>query len=368
MPTNNKHSILYVDDEENNLVVFKAAFRNYYNIFTCTSAKEGMKILKENTIALIVTDQRMPQMTGVQFLEAVIPDYPDTIRMILTGFSDIEAIINAINTGRVYRYITKPWDEADMKMTMDKALEAYQLQQRNKELLQQLQDKMQEQERTLRIFQKFIPQHVLRETLHAQTDDSLLRGESRIISVLISDIRNSTAMASNMDPREVVAMLNNYLTLMTESIKRHNGSVNKFIGDGILATFGAPVSYIDNQGNAVLCALDMLEKLSEFNRSYASKLGRQLTIGIGINTGEVIAGNIGSEERMEYAVIGDTVNIASRIESLTVDTPNGIFISRSTYGPVEELIEAKKLDDVYVKGKACALEIYQVLGKKNHAL
>ena len=105
----NTNNILYVDDEENNLTSFKATFRKYYNVYTAQSGREGMNILREHDIKVVITDQRMPEMTGVQFLEAIIHEFPFTIRMILTGFSDIESIIKAINTGRVYRYITKPW-------------------------------------------------------------------------------------------------------------------------------------------------------------------------------------------------------------------------------------------------------------------
>lgn len=133
-----KPHILYVDDEEHNLTSFRAAFRRHYTIHTANNAQEGIKILNENDIKLVITDQRMPEMTGVQFLEAVIPQHPEVIRMILTGFSDVEDIIKAINTGRVYRYITKPWDENELKMTIDLALESYALKNNNHRLLETL--------------------------------------------------------------------------------------------------------------------------------------------------------------------------------------------------------------------------------------
>jgi len=161
-----KFHILYVDDEEHNLNSFHAAFRKHFHIHTAASAREGLKILRENPIQMIVTDQRMPEMTGVQFLEAVIPEYPDPVRMILTGFSDIEAIIKAINTGRVYRYITKPWDEKELKMTLDGAAEYYSLQQRNRLLVEQLHDKIQEQERIMRLFERYVPAHVVADALN----------------------------------------------------------------------------------------------------------------------------------------------------------------------------------------------------------
>ena len=134
-----KYNILYVDDEEYNLVAFKATFRKQYNIFTASSAEEGFEILKNNNICLIITDQRMPQMTGIQFLEKVIQMHPEAIRMIITGFSDVEAIIEAINTGRVFRYITKPWDEKELKMSIDNAIQLYAMQQINNDILSQLQ-------------------------------------------------------------------------------------------------------------------------------------------------------------------------------------------------------------------------------------
>ncbi len=114
-------AVLYVDDEEQNLVSFRATFRKDYTIYTAESGEEGLEVMANNDISLVITDQRMPEMTGIQFLEKVIPAYPDTIRMVLTGFSDIEVIIEAINTGQVFRYINKPWDDTELKMTIENA-------------------------------------------------------------------------------------------------------------------------------------------------------------------------------------------------------------------------------------------------------
>ncbi len=134
------HSILYIDDEEDNLTVFNSTFRRNYNVHLALSGLEGLEIMKNHDIHLVITDQRMPDMTGVQFLEQIIPLYPDCIRMILTGFSDIQAIIQAINKGRVYRYISKPWSKEEFKITMDRALEAYNLKQQNRKLIEDLKE------------------------------------------------------------------------------------------------------------------------------------------------------------------------------------------------------------------------------------
>lgn len=136
--TENKLSVLYVDDEINNLQSFKAAFRRDFLIYTAASAKEGMKILNEVPIQIIITDQRMPEMSGVEFLEQIIPIYPDPIRILLTGYSDIQAVIDAINKGQVYHYITKPWDEEQLRNIIKKSLEVYALRGENKELVKSL--------------------------------------------------------------------------------------------------------------------------------------------------------------------------------------------------------------------------------------
>ncbi|HEY0244304.1 MAG TPA: response regulator [Mucilaginibacter sp.] len=131
--------VLYVDDEINNLNSFKAAFRRDFEIYTASSAKEGRKILDTHEIGVIITDQRMPIMTGIEFLESILPIYPDTIRILLTGFSDINAVMDAINRGQVYKYLVKPWQNDELKMYIENALEIYHLRKENKELARKLQ-------------------------------------------------------------------------------------------------------------------------------------------------------------------------------------------------------------------------------------
>ena len=130
--------VLYVDDEINNLNSFKAAFRRDFEIYTASSAKEGRKILDSHEIGVIITDQRMPGMTGIEFLESILPIYPDTIRILLTGFSDINAVMDAINRGQVYKYLVKPWQNDELKLYIQNALEIYHLRKENKELAHKL--------------------------------------------------------------------------------------------------------------------------------------------------------------------------------------------------------------------------------------
>ncbi len=352
-------AILYVDDEHQNLVSFKAAFRRDYNILTANSAHEAIELLKTRDVALIITDQRMPEMTGVQFLEHIIPSYPDTVRMVLTGFSDVEAIISAINTGRVFRYVTKPWDETELRMTIENAFHLYGLQQRNKQLVRDLQQKVEEQEKTLRLFERYVPQEVVQKAL-STSEDSIFEGELRDVAVLFCDIRGFTRFSERSSPKEVVACLNHYYRLMSECIKRHDGTVNQFVGDEVFASFGALMPTYNNELKAVLCALEMMERIAELDKTYGAAFGRPFAIGIGINSGEVVAGNLGSEDRIEFSITGDTVNTGKRIETLTKNHHNTILVHESVFDKIKDKVEAHAWEPVNVHGKSDELLVYQI--------
>ncbi len=135
-----KPKILFVDDEAQNLLAFKSAFRRTYQIHTAESAKLGIQILRQEDIQVIITDQRMPEMTGTEFLTSILVEFPEPMRIILTGYSDVEAVIQAINQGEVYRYLTKPWNKEELKITIDNALQTYQLRKENQVLVAQLQE------------------------------------------------------------------------------------------------------------------------------------------------------------------------------------------------------------------------------------
>lgn len=133
-----KIKILYVDDEVNNLQAFKATFRRDYKIFLAESAKDARELLKEQEIEIIITDQRMPEETGVEFLESIIPFHPDPIRILLTGYTDIQAVIDSINKGKVYHYLTKPWEQDYLRTVIKNAYEVYSLRKENTQLTNNL--------------------------------------------------------------------------------------------------------------------------------------------------------------------------------------------------------------------------------------
>lgn len=140
MESPEKISILYVDDEINNLNSFKAAFRRDFNVLTVTSGREGLEVLKSNKVHVIITDQRMPEMTGVDFLIEVLKEYTDPIRILLTGYSDITAVIDAVNKGHIYYYLNKPWDEQQLRIIIKNAYEIFSLREKNRDLLEKLID------------------------------------------------------------------------------------------------------------------------------------------------------------------------------------------------------------------------------------
>jgi response regulator RpfG family c-di-GMP phosphodiesterase len=133
-----KINILYIDDEQNNLISFKATFRIKYTVFTAISGEEAKKILESQPIDIIVTDQRMPNMTGVEFLESILEQYPDPMRILLTGYADMNAVIDAINKGKIFHYLTKPWNEEELDMTIKRAYDVYRLRMDEKELTEKL--------------------------------------------------------------------------------------------------------------------------------------------------------------------------------------------------------------------------------------
>ncbi len=356
-------TIIYVDDEEQNLVSFKASFRREYNILVASSGKEGIEILKNNNVHLIITDQRMPEMTGIQFLEKIMSEFPDAIRMVLTGFSDVEAIIDAINTGRVFRYITKPWDENELRMTIENSRQLFELQENKKLLLSDLQQKVEEQEKTLKLFMKYVPEQVVSKALDG-SEDSIFDGEQREVAVLFCDIRGFTPLSEQIPPKEVVSLLNDYYSLMSESIKRYKGTTIQYVGDEVFAAFGAPINIENKEKMAVFCALDMMRNLEKLNDIYNEKFNQEIKVGIGINYGEVVAGNLGSEEILSYSITGDTVNTGKRIESVTKDFPNSILISENIYQKTKDIVEIKEFDPLNVKGKKDKILVYQVLKSK----
>jgi len=202
------------------------------------------------------------------------------------------------------------------------------------------------------------------DTILANPERDFWQGERKRATIFFSDIRGFTAMSEKLPPEEVVSRLNEYLSVMVDIVFKFDGTLDKFIGDSIMAVFGAPVSTGNEEERAVRAAIAMQEAARQLAEQW-SRVGRTgFKIGIGINTGDVIVGNIGSEQRIEYAAIGDHVNLAARLEGLNKEYGTSILITDETYRPVEHLIEARWVDKVAVRGREAAVDIYEVLGLK----
>jgi adenylate cyclase len=185
-------------------------------------------------------------------------------------------------------------------------------------------------------------------------------GQSRVATVLFADIRNFTAMCEHMPAAEVLCLLNEHFELMVEAAFRYEGTVDKFVGDQIMVVWGTPVAHADDPVRAVRAALDMQAALSDYNLSQRSKGQQEIAIGIGINTGDLVAGYIGSTQTMSYSVVGDEVNTASRLCS--VAGTGEILISESTHAQVRDFFQVLELTPVKVKGKSNPVKVYRVFG------
>ena len=196
-----------------------------------------------------------------------------------------------------------------------------------------------------------------------------LGGEERVVTVLFVDLRNFTAFCEERSPQQVVAVLNTYFTAMGDAIEAHGGVIDKYLGDGIMALFGAPVTGEDDAGNALAAALAMSSALDGMNADLAGRGLPALEIGIGINTDVVVAGNMGSPSRLNYTVIGDGVNLASRLEGLTKDPKyrTRIIASEGTIQRTKRKFALRSLGEVSVKGKSAPIQVYAVLGPADGA-
>jgi len=193
-----------------------------------------------------------------------------------------------------------------------------------------------------------------------------LGGKRTELTVLFSDIRGFTTLSERLSPQEVVGLLNDYLKVMTQVIFDHGGTVDKFEGDAILAFFGAPQSHQDDPERAIRVALGMRERLAEFDEQWIEMTKTPLRIGIGINTGDVVVGNIGSELKMDYTIIGDAVNLASRVQDLTKEYDAPILITGDTKERVEYMCEMRLVDSIEVRGRSQSTDLYEVTNLKSY--
>lgn len=215
---------------------------------------------------------------------------------------------------------------------------------------------LQDRDRLAKYFSKDVVDLVL------NNPESLGQGGQRMTAtVLFADIRNFTQLSTVMQPEQVVELLNRYFSTMVDIIFKNGGTLDKFLGDGLMALFGVPYSIEKPEERAVRTALEMLDALQVMNRELEAKGMLRLDIGVGINAGPVVAGNIGSSQRHEYTVIGDTVNLAARLEALNKETRTQILVSASVYDAIRNTFRTRQLGPLRIRGKPEPLEVYAVM-------
>jgi adenylate cyclase len=220
-------------------------------------------------------------------------------------------------------------------------------------------DDITQEQRLMSTLCRYVTRQVAEEILKDR-DRLKLGGTRSSVSVLFSDIRNFTTISENSTAEEVVTMLNDYFTRMLDPIFRYDGTLDKFIGDAIMAVFGAPIPQENDAENAVKAALEMRRALKWYNVDREGRGELPIDIGIGITKGEAVSGNIGSEQRMEYTVIGDTVNVASRLEGLTKQYDYKILVNEQVYNDVRDKIACVDLGFANVKGKGEGVHIFGI--------
>lgn len=211
------------------------------------------------------------------------------------------------------------------------------------------------------LFARYVSQQVADNILKSG-DMPVLNGHRRKITVLFSDIRNFTQMAEGMSPEDVVKLLNEYFEKMIDVVFRNHGMLDKFIGDGLMVVFGAPLDDLYQEEHAIKTALEMKEELYKLCKKWGTEGRTNIDIGIGINSGNAIVGNIGSTQRLEYTAIGDTVNLAARLESSTKDMDIDILLSEYTYNAVRNIFKTENMGSIQVKGRSDPVTVYSAHG------
>ena len=217
-----------------------------------------------------------------------------------------------------------------------------------------------ERSRVTEIFGRYVSKGVVKEILQNK-EEIQLGGVRRDVTLVFVDIRGFTPLSEKMQPEEVILILNEYLDLCTRAVFAYEGTLDKYIGDGVMSIFGAPMDQPDHAARAIRAALQMKKGSAQLAERLIEKYGRSVSFGIGINSGPAVIGNIGSQERMDYTAIGDTVNLAARLESNA--KPGQILISQNTYERVKDQFALTPLEPIKVKGKEQPVQIYQVEGE-----
>ncbi len=333
--------IVAVDDEPASLALLhKLLTREGYDVVDAVDGESTLRAIAEHHPDLVCLDVMMPAPGGIEVCQRVRrdPEHAGLPILLLTALDRPEDKARGLEAG-ANDFLSKPFDLSELSARLRSLLRTKALQDRLADLLG-------------RYVSASVATQVLRDPLSVS-----LGGDRREVSTLFADVRGSTALAAEHPPETFLDLLNRCLTVVTDAVERHEGTVAGFLGDGIIAVFGAPVAHADDPERAVRSALAMQGEIMRFEIPMLR--GVRLHLGIGITTGEVIAGNVGSERRMHYTVIGDAVNVASRLE--TAAGPGQILVDEPTHDRVRDLVESQDLGSLRLAGKSDWVRAFNVL-------
>ena len=348
--------ILVVDDNEMNRdLLSRRLARKGFDVAVADSGEAALTWLDNNPCDLVLLDIMMPGLSGIEVLERLRTrlDVGELPIIMATAKGEQSDIVDALRRG-ANDYVTKPLEFPVVLARVNTQLALKAANDRNRKLSAELERRNQF---IRQVFGRYLTDEVA-ETLLDSPEALQMGGERREISILLADLRGFTPFAAERDPQDVMQVVNTFLSAMTDVIIAHGGTIDEFIGDAILALFGAPRMQPDHARKAVACALAMQEAMSEVNRINREAGLPEVAMGIGINTGEVVVGNIGSEKRSKYGVVGHNMNMAARIESFTEG--GQILIAESTRAACGERLQISQTFEVRPKGFDHDIPIHEV--------
>jgi adenylate cyclase len=334
--------LLVVDDNKvNRLLLGRSLELQGHKVASAENGRVALEMLRRETFDLMLLDMEMPEMDGFQVLEQMANDLQlrDVPVIVTSSLEGIDHVVRCIELG-AEDYLSKPVNPGLLKARIGSSLEKKRLRDQQKELVR-----------------RFATSAVAQDL---QESGFALGGRRVQGSVLFCDIRDFTALVETQSPEEVIDLLNTYYMLMFDAISGRGGVVNQMVGDGLMSIFGAPLPLADHEESAVRAALEMVEMVELLNVERLAAKKPPVRIGIGIASGEMVAGYTGTHERATYTCVGDTVNLAARLESHTKVAGRTILIDSATRQGVGDRIPVEALGSVPLKGKALPVEIYAV--------
>ena len=338
-----KADLMVVDDNRvNRLLLGRTLEQLGHRVAFAENGRQALDLLRGRPVDLVLLDIEMPEMNGYETLEALRADASlrDIPVVMMSSVDEVDSVARCVEMG-AEDYLFKPVNVVLLRARVAASLEKKRLRDQQREL-----------------FRKFATTEVAEELL---TTGFALGGKYVDATVMFSDIRSFTRLVESRGPAETIELLNTYYTLMFDAIGSHGGIVNQMVGDGLMALFGAPLPRPDHAERAVRAGLDMLELMAGFNREQAAQGKPEIQVGIGIASGQVIAGYTGTERRVTYTCVGDTVNIAAHLEAHTKVVGRPILIDEHTRAALGGDVRVEDHGPVQLKSRAQSVRVYAVV-------